>query len=66
MGKVITEKTKEIRKVYEECQKIFEPSVALLDEISNIDDVVEKEFYVTVRDFFMQQKQKETIEKGIF
>lgn len=36
MSKVITEKTKEIRKVYEECQKIFEPSVALLDEISNI------------------------------
>ncbi len=66
MSKNITEKTREIHKTYEECQKVFEPSVTLLDEMSNIEDETEKEFYVTLRNFFMQQKQKEIIAKGIF
>lgn len=63
---MITEKTKQIHKVYEECQKVFEPSVQLLDEFSNIEDEMERMFYLTLCDFFMQQKQKEVIAKGIF
>ena len=66
MEKRITKKTEQIHKIYEECQKVFEPSMELLDEISNIEDGEEKEFYMTLKTFFMQQKQKELIEKGIF
>lgn len=65
-GKKITKKTKEIHKMYEECQKVFEPSAELLDEISNIENETEKLFYITLCDFFMQQKQKELIENGIY
>lgn len=63
---VVTEKTKQIHKIYEECKKVFEPSAELLDEILNIKDEQEKMFYVALRDFFMQQKQKEIVDKGIF
>lgn len=66
MAKKITKKTKQIHKMYEECQKVFEPSAQLLDEFSNIEDETEKLFYIALCDFFMQQKQKEVIEKGIF
>lgn len=66
MANKTTKKTKQIHKMYEECQKVFEPSAELLDEISNIENEDEKMFYVALRDFFMQQKQKKVIEKGIF
>lgn len=58
--------TKEIHKIYEECQKIIESSIGTIDEFSYFENEQEKAFYVVVRDFFMQQKQKEVIEKGIY
>lgn len=66
MPKQVTEKTKEIHRMYEECKKVFEPSISLLDELPNIEEGDEREFYVTLLNFFTQQKQRETIKKGIF
>ena len=60
------EKTRQIHKVYQECRKVFEPSALLSDELSNIDDEAEKEFYVLLHDFFLQQKQREAIKRGVF
>lgn len=66
MAKQITEKTKQIHEIYEQCKKVFEPSLDLADEYSNLEDEDEKIFFVKVSDFFIQQKQQEAIEKGIF
>lgn len=56
----------EIHKVYEQCKKVFEPSLDLSDEYSKLEDNDEKEFFVKMQDFFIQQKQRESIEKGSF
>ncbi|MDE6014228.1 MAG: hypothetical protein K2H41_00815 [Acetatifactor sp.] len=66
MSKQVTKKAKEIHRIYEECKKVFEPSISAFDEIPNIEEGVEREFYVAVLNFFTQQKQRETIKKGIF
>lgn len=52
--------------MYEQCKKVFEPSLDLSDEYSKLEDNDEKEFFVKMQDFFIQQKQREAIEKGIF
>ena len=61
-----TEKTKEIHEAYENCKKVFEPSFALSEEVNNISDIEEKNFYILLHDFFLQQKQKESINKGVY
>ena len=66
MAKKITKKTKEVHKLYAECKKVFEPSTTLFGEIANIEDDAEKEFFVTLCNFFLQQAQKETIAEGVF
>lgn len=57
----ITNKTEQIYKIYEECKKIFELSVEWSNEICNMEDEAEKDFYVKVSNSFLQQKQKEVI-----
>lgn len=58
--------TKKLHTIYEESQKIVAESMGTVDEFSNIEDKAELEFYLTVKDFVMQQRQKEVIRKGIF
>lgn len=64
MEKQVTEKTKEVHKLYAECKKVFEPSTTLFGEIVNIEDEAEKEFFYILCNFFLQQGRKETIAKG--
>lgn len=59
-------RVKQIHKMYEESKKLVEASMGKIDELSEIEDMSEREFYVVMRDFFMQQKQKELIKKGIY
>lgn len=59
-------RSKQIHKIYEESQKLVEESMGKMNELSEIEDTSEKEFYVAMRNFFMQQKQKELIKKGLF
>lgn len=66
MEKNITETTIKIHELYEECKVVFEPSTDLLKEVSNFEDKDERNFYALLCDFFLQQKQREAIEKGIF
>lgn len=63
---MVNNKVKQIHKMYEESKKLVETSMGKMDELSEIEDMSEREFYVVMHDFFMQQKQKELIEKGIF
>lgn len=56
----------QLHKIFEESQKIVEASIGTMNEFSEIADATEKEFYVVMRDFFMQQKQKEAIQKGVY
>lgn len=66
MAKQVTEKTKEIHRMYEECRKVFEPSLDLFDEISNIEDETEREFFIALCNLFLQQGQKEALAKEGF
>ena len=66
MEKQRTNKTKEIHELYKQCKKVFEPSLRLSEEYSNIKDDDEKEFYIKMQDLFTQQKQREIIKKGVF
>ncbi len=61
-----TKKAKEIHKAYLLCQEIFSPSEELEEQFSFIEDEDEKLFYRKMSDFFLQQKQKEAIKKGVF
>lgn len=60
------DRIKQIHKMYEESKKLVEASMGKIDELSEIENISEREFYIVMHDFFMQQKQKELIEKGIF
>lgn len=57
---------KQTHKIYEESKKLVETSMGKMNELSEIEDTSEREFYVAIRNFFMQQKQKELIKEGIF
>lgn len=46
--------TKEIHKIYEECQKIIEGSIGTIDEFLYFENEQEKAFYVALRKFFVQ------------
>lgn len=56
----------EIHKEFLKCKQMFEPSHELLNMIHDIKDREEREFIRTIYTFFLQQKQQEVIEKGIF
>lgn len=62
----MTDKTVEIHEVYEQCKKVFNPSLDLLDELGNIEDKDEKMFYHLMTNFFMQKKQKQMIEDKVY
>ncbi len=59
-------KNKQLHKMYEESKKMIDSSMGTFNEFSDIKDEQEKEFYITLRDFFMKQKQKELIKKGVY
>lgn len=61
-----TQKLKEIHKAYLLCREVFSPSEELEEQFSLITDEDEKLFYRKMSDFFLQQKQKEAIKKGVF
>lgn len=56
---------KQIHKLYEDCKKMVE-NTDLTDGISSAENEVEKEFYVLLCDFFLQQEQKKAIKNGVF
>lgn len=60
-----TKKTKEIRKVYNQCQKIFTSDLEFMDEYSKLENEEEKRFYAELYNFFLQHRQKEIIKKGL-
>lgn len=62
----MSKKSSEIHEVYEQCKEIFAPSTDLFDEVSNISDKDEKMFYEILTNFFLQQKQKEIVKRGVF
>lgn len=62
----MSRKTDEIHEVYLQCKEIFEPSLELQDEFFNIQDNEERMFYEVLANFFMQRRQKELVEKGVF
>ncbi|MCM1553582.1 MAG: hypothetical protein NC092_12950 [Butyrivibrio sp.] len=66
MSKQVTKRSKEFHRMYEECQKVFEPSISAFDELPNIEEGDEREFCVTLLNFFTQQKHMEAVKKGIF
>lgn len=57
---------KQLHKMYEESKKLVESSMGIPNEISSIRDEKERDFYLVIRDFFLQQKQKELIEKDVY
>lgn len=61
-----TEKGKKIHRIYEESKKIIESSMGTDNEFSVFENEQEKMFYVAIRDFFMQQKQKEIVVEEFF
>lgn len=50
--------------LYEICKNINEEELTELLKKAN--SYEEQAFYVTISDFFLQQRQKEVVEKGIF
>ena len=57
---------KKAHKLYEECQRFLSSSEEVEEELFRIEDETEKEFWVKISDFFLQQEQKEIIKRGIF
>lgn len=56
---------KQIHKLYEDCRKMVE-NTELNDGISSAKNEEEKEFYILLCDFFLQQDQKKVIKNGVF
>ncbi len=50
--------------LYETCKNIN--GEELTELLKKANSYEEKAFYVTISDFFLQQRQKEVVEKGIF
>lgn len=57
---------KDIHGAYLNCKEVFEPSLELADLVTEIEDEEERDFYEILFDFFLQQKQKEVIEKEVY
>lgn len=54
----------EFEKFYESCKNMSNDDLSKLLETAKTKE--EQNFYVTVSDFFLQQRQREVIAKGIF
>jgi len=63
---MMNNKTKQLHEVYEESKKMVDSALGTENEFSSIEDEKEKEFYLALRDFFMKQKQRELIKKGVY
>ena len=50
--------------LYETCKNMTDDDLSELLKKAKSDE--EQSFYVAISDFFLQQKQKEVIEKGLF
>ena len=61
-----SKKLKEVHKAYEMCRKVFLPSAEIMNVAVEIQDEEEYEFYKLVHEFFLQKKQRELIEKGVY
>ncbi|MBQ2802649.1 MAG: hypothetical protein IJF07_01975 [Lachnospiraceae bacterium] len=60
------DKNEQLHKLYEESEKMIMASIGTENEFSSIKDETKRAFYLTLRDFFMQQKQRELIKKGCY
>ena len=60
------EKLKEVHDAYEQCKKVFTPGFEIINVAADIEDAEEYEFYRMVHEYFLQKKQKELIEKGVY
>ena len=66
MEKEVSKKLKEVHKTYEQCKKVFEPSLLIVDVGTEIKDKEEYEFYMLVYEHFMHKRQRELIKKGVY
>ncbi len=53
-----------IHEAYLQCRETFAPEMVFLNDKINIRDEEEKLFYRMLKDFFIQQRQKEIIDKS--
>lgn len=56
---------KQIHKLYKDCRKMVE-NIELNDGISSAKNEEEKEFYILLCDFFLQQDQKKVIKNNVY
>ncbi len=66
MEKEVSKKLKEVHKAYELCKKVFEPGLVIVNVSKEIKDKEEFEFYRLLHEHFMQKRQRELIEKGVY
>lgn len=59
-------KAEQIHEAFLKCKEVFTPSMAVADAVFDINDDEERQFYNMVYQFFLQKRQKELIEKGVF
>lgn len=57
---------RDIHRTYLNCKEVFKPSLELSHLVTEIEDEEERDFYEILFNFFLQQKQKEVIEKGLY
>ncbi len=57
------ETAQKIHEAYMQCKEIFDPGKILMNVAVNINDEEEDLFFRTVSDFFIQQRQKEVINR---
>lgn len=57
---------RDIHRTYLNCKEVFKPSLELADQVIEIEDEEERDFYEILFNFFLQQKQKEIIDKGVY
>jgi hypothetical protein len=64
---VSKEYTTDFHNFYETAKKLVDTDVARFgDKLTEIPDNEEREFFLDVTTFFLQKRQKEVIEKGLF
>lgn len=66
MEEEVSKRLKEVHEAYEQCKKVFEPGFVIVNVGSEIKDKEEFEFYRVVHEHFMQKRQTELIEKGVY
>jgi hypothetical protein len=59
--------TKRFHELYENAKELVDKNILDIgDRITNVSDKEEQDFYVALHDFFLQKRQREVIEKGLF